>query len=278
MALNPDVVGSVTDPVIATWSSTDALLYAVGVGAGVNDLAVTTENTSGIEQVVLPTFAVTIGWGRVPTLTGIGEFDPALLVHSGQGVVLHRPIPVAGTATLVGRVDSMWDKGSAAVVETSTTASVDDEPLFTTTASVFIRGAGGWGGERGPAPTDLVAPDGVPHGSATMRTTPDQALIYRLSGDRNPLHSDPAFAARGGFDRPILHGLCSYGFTSRALLWHLCDGDPAGFKSMTGRFVSPVVPGDELTVRWWRVDRHRAVFTTLVGERVVIDRGGFEWD
>jgi acyl dehydratase len=107
----------------------------------------------------------------------------------------------------------------------------------------------------------------------TLTTSPDQAFVYRLSGDRNPLHTDPSFAALGGFDRPILHGLCTYGFTGRMLLKALCDNDVAKFHHIEGRFSSPVLPGDELTVRIWKTNPGEAVFTTSVGDRVVIDQG-----
>jgi acyl dehydratase len=118
-----------------------------------------------------------------------------------------------------------------------------------------------------------VPPDRAPDHQVTYQTSPDQALIYRLSGDRNPLHSDPAFAAMGGFDRPILHGLCTYGFTGRALLNTLCNGVAGRFRHIEGRFASPVVPGEPLTVSMWTIDDGVALFTTSVGERAVIDQG-----
>jgi acyl dehydratase len=167
----------------------------------------------------------------------------------------------------------MYDKGKAAVVVTETTAVLDGEPLYTNTASVFIRGEGGWGGERGPSGPRNVPPERAPDHSVTYQTSPDQALVYRLSGDRNPLHSDPSFAAMGGFDRPILHGLCTYGFTGRALLHTLCAGDPARFHHIEGRFTSPVFPGEALTIDMWSTGDGEAVFVTRVGDRPVIDQG-----
>ena len=216
---------------------------------------------------------VVIGWGKGSAMGNIGSFNPALLVHGQQSVTLHRPVPVEGTATLQSEVTAMYDKGKAAVVVNATTAVMDGEPLYTNTASVFIRGEGGWGGERGPSGPQNVPPEREPDHQVTYQTTPDQALVYRLSGDRNPLHSDPSFAAMGGFDRPILHGLCSYGFTGRALLNTLCDGDPTGFGHMEGRFTSPVYPGEALTVNMWNTAPGEAVFVTSVGERAVIDQG-----
>jgi acyl dehydratase len=273
MALNPDAVGSKTEPIEASWTSKDALLYAIGIGAGTDELAFTTENTSGVDQQVFPTFPVVVGWGRGSAVSQIGSFDPAMLVHGQQSVTLHRPIPVEGTATLQSEVVAMYDKGKAAVVVTATEATLGGEPLFTASGSLFIRGEGGWGGDRGPSGPRNEAPDRAPDHSVSYQTSPDQALVYRLSGDRNPLHSDPAFAALGGFDRPILHGLCTYGFTGRALLHTLCGSDPARFHHIEGRFTSPVLPGEALTVDMWQVGDGEAVFVTRAGDRPVIDQG-----
>lgn len=273
MPLNPDAVGSKSEPVEVSWTSKDCLLYAVGIGAGTDELAFTTENTNGVEQQVFPTFPVVIGWGRVSAMGNIGSFNPALLVHGQQSVTLHRPIPVEGTATVQGEVTAMYDKGKAAVVVSAETATMDGEPLYTKTMSAFIRGEGGWGGDRGPSGPQNVPPDREPDHRVTYQTSPDQALVYRLSGDRNPLHSDPAFAAMGGFDRPILHGLCTYGFTGRALLHTLCGSDPGRFHHVEGRFTSPVLPGEALTISMWETGGGEALFTTAVGDRLVIDQG-----
>ena len=282
MPLNPDAVGAVGDPRTMSWDSKDALLYAVGIGAGQADLAYTTENTANTPQRVFPTFAVVAGSGHMSpgrrAMEGIGTFNFAMLVHGTQSVTLHRPIPVEATATMNDRVVAMYDKGKAAVVVMANEVALDSgEPLFTTTSSVFIRGEGGWGGERGPSGPQNVPPETDPDHTVSMRTSPDQAFVYRLSGDRNPLHTDPSFAAIGGFDRPILHGLCSYGFTGRALLAELCDNDDGRFRHIEARFSSPVMPGDELTVRIWRTTTGEAVFTTSVGDRVVIDQGLFRY-
>jgi acyl dehydratase len=273
MPLNPDAVGSKGEPVEVSWTSKDCLLYAVGIGAGTHELAFTTENTNDVEQQVFPTFPVVIGWGKGTAMGKIGSFNPALLVHGQQSVTLHRPIPVEGSATLQSEVTGMYDKGKAAVVVTTTTATLDDEPLYANTASVFIRGEGGWGGDRGPSGSRNDPPEREPDRRVTYETSPNQALLYRLSGDRNPLHSDPAFAAMGGFDRPILHGLCTYGFTGRALLHTFCGSDPARFHHVEGRFTSPVLPGEALTVNMWEAGDGEVVFTTAAGDRVVIDQG-----
>jgi acyl dehydratase len=203
-----------------------------------------------------------------------------MLVHGQQAVTLHRPIPVSGTAVLTGRIVAMYDKGKAAVVVTATDAvdKADGKTLWTSTNSLFIRGEGGWGGDRGPSGPQNVPPDRAPDFEVTYQTTKDQALVYRLNGDRNPLHSDPSFAQMGGFDQPILHGLCTYGFTGRALLHSLCGGDSDKFRHIEGRFASPVLPGEALTIRIWKTEAGQAVFTTSVGDRVVLDQGLVRFD
>ncbi len=145
-----------------------------------------------------------------------------------------------------------------------------------TRASLFCRGEGGWGGDRGPS-VKIEFPEREADHQITYKTREDQALTYRLSGDRNPLHSDPSFAAMGGFEKPILHGLCTWGFTGRALLSALCGGDPSRFKSMNSRFSKIVIPGDELTIFMW-VDGNRALFRTAnQNGDIVIDQGTFEF-
>ncbi|HVM52574.1 MAG TPA: MaoC/PaaZ C-terminal domain-containing protein [Acidimicrobiales bacterium] len=274
MPINPDAVGAEAGPVERSWTSKDALLYAVGVGAGTSELPFTTENSKGITQQVLPTFAVIAGAGA-PAMAAAGDIDFTQLVHGEQAFELAGPIPVEGTVSTTSRITGIYDKGKGAVIATEST-SVDAktaEPRFTTRSSVYIRGAGGFGGDRGPSGGGNEPPDRTPDVEISYQTLPDQALVYRLSGDRNPLHSDPEFAKLAGFDRPILHGLCTYGFTGRALLHGLCDGDPARFRSMAGRFSSPVFPGDELTVSMWRVGDGEAVFTTRTqtGQVVITD-------
>jgi acyl dehydratase len=276
--INPDAVGTKSDPVRRSWTSKDALLYAVGIGAGAEDplaeLEFTTENSRDVTQRTLPTFPVVIaplGGG----MEKIGTFNPVMLVHGEMGVTLHREVPVEGELEGVTEITGIYDKGSGAVVATETRSTLvsDGQPLCTTRSSVFLRGEGGFGGDRGPS-TALEAPTDEPDHEVTYATRADQALTYRLSGDRNPLHSDPKFAEAAGFPRPILHGLCTYGFTGRALLHTLCDGDPARFTSMDARFKSPVFPGEALTVQVWRVGDGEARFQTLGPDgRVVVDSG-----
>ena len=275
MPIDPSAVGSESGPVERSWTSKDALLYAVGVGAGTAELPFTTENSAGIDQQVLPTFAVIVGAGGAP-FGMVGDIDFTQLVHGEQAIELAGPIPVEGTVKTTGKITGIYDKGKGAVIATES-VSVDattGEPRFTTRSSVYIRGAGGFGGERGPSGPRNVPPERDPDHRVSYLTSPDQALVYRLSGDRNPLHSDPEFAKLGGFDRPILHGLCTYGFTGRALLHSLCSGDPNRFRSMEGRFSSPVFPGETLTIRAWDTGDGEAVFQTAADDgRVVLDGG-----
>jgi acyl dehydratase len=277
MALDHGLVGVASDPVQRTWRSDDVILYALGVGAGAPDptaeLAFTTENTTGVELRALPTFAVLAAAAR--TGRRLGDFDPAQLVHAEQAFELHAPLPVDGRVQVVATVTQIADKGSGALVSTENTAT-DAETgalLVTTRSGVFIRGEGGFGRSGGPS-VEWALPDRAPDEQVRYATRPEQALLYRLSGDRNPLHSDPAFAARGGFARPILHGLCTYGFTGRALLHALCGSDPDRFDAMSGRFTRPVLPGQELVVSIWSDTPGSALFRTATDDgTVVIDRG-----
>jgi acyl dehydratase len=273
MPLNPDAVGNLSESSEVSWSSKDTLLYAVSLGCGTGELQYATENTKDVRQQVLPTYPVVIPGGG-GAMRDIGTFNPAMLVHASQSVTLHQPLPVEGRATVVGKIVGMYDKGKAGIVamETNATAA-DGTPLYTTGSSVFIRGEGGWGGDRGPSGAQNVPPEREPDHTVTYQTSPDQALLYRLNGDRNPLHSDPSFAAMGGFDRPILHGLCTYGFTGRALVHAVAGGESANFKHIEGRFASPVIPGEALTIRVWVTGDAEAVFNTSAGDRVVIDQG-----
>jgi len=278
MPLNLDAVGTVSEPTESSWDSKDAILYALGVGAGTDELAFVTENSIDVDQRVLPTMPVVLG-AIGGGLSNLGDFNWAMLVHGEQGVRLHQPLPVSGTVSSQTEITGIYDKGKGALVvmETRSTDVGTGEPLFDTMMSAFIRGEGGFGGDRGPSGPQNVPPERDPDHSVTYQTRPDQALLYRLSGDRNPLHSDPQFAALAGFDRPILHGLCTFGFTGRALLHTLCDSDPARFTAMDGRFSLPVFPGEALTVNMW-VDGSEAVFQTTGDDgRVVLDAGKCEF-
>ena len=279
MSWNLDAVGAEVAPVEHSWTSKDALLYSLGVGAGVQDpfgfeLGFTTENSQGTAQRVLPTFGVAIAFQN-SAFSLAGSFDPTLSVHGEQGISLEGPLPPEGRVVTVGRLTGIFDKGSGAVVTTEA-RSVDaasGELMFTTSSSLFVRGAGGFGGPRGPAAA-RTRPDREPDLVLRAETRRDQALLYRLSGDRNPLHSDPTFAQRAGFGTPILHGLCTFGFAGRLLLHALCESDPSRFVSMHSRFARPVRPGEPLVVHVWRGEAGQATFLVETEPgTVAIDEG-----
>ncbi|MEU4655837.1 MaoC/PaaZ C-terminal domain-containing protein [Streptomyces sp. NPDC023723] len=241
------------------WDHKDVLLYHLGIGAGVpatdpRELRYTLESRLH----VLPSFATVAGAGVPGVIDGLSwpgvDVDLARVLHGGQRVRVRRPLPVRGTATLTSRIVAVYDKGKAAVLVLRREAADADGPLWTDDAEIFVRGAGGWGGERGPAGRAEV-PGGEPGAVVERRVREEQALLYRLSGDWNPLHADPAFAARAGFERPVLHGLCTYGSTLKAVVDTLLDGDVTRVRDCRARFAGVVYPGETLRVRmWW--ERH----------------------
>lgn len=278
MGLDHGIVGVQHGPWTRSWTSDDALLYAIAVGAGQADptaeLAFTTENTADVTQQVLPTWAIVLGQFGGPPPTHLSGVDFTQLLHAEQSLTLHKPLPVAGTVSLKSTVTDLYDKGTAAVVVTKLEATdpASDAPVFTTRSSVFIRGEGGWGGDRGPK-SEFSFPERAPDSEPRFTTSVNQALIYRLTGDHNPLHSDPKFAAAAGFQRPILHGLATYGITARLLVNEFCAGDAGKLSTIDGRFTKPVIPGDELVVSAWR-DGDTVLFrTTNAAGDVVLDRG-----
>ncbi|MEU1297868.1 MaoC/PaaZ C-terminal domain-containing protein [Streptomyces sp. NPDC005840] len=240
------------------WTRKDVLLYHLGLGAGTpatdpDELRYTLESRLH----VLPSFATVAGSGSPGVISGLSmpgvDVDLARVLHGGQSLTLHRPIPVEGAATATGRIAAVHDKGKAAVLVMRTEVADEQGPLWTNDAQIFVRGEGGWGGDRGPA-TRLAPPGGPPDRTVERTVREDQALLYRLSGDWNPLHADPDFAKRAGFDRPILHGLCTYGMTLKAVVDTLLDGDPSRVRSYATRFAGVVVPGETLRIRMWRPD------------------------
>ncbi|KWX67736.1 MaoC/PaaZ C-terminal domain-containing protein [Mycobacterium sp. NAZ190054] len=265
MPLDPDAIGATTPPQLFTWTDRDTLLYALGVGAGTADLALTTENSHDIDQQVLPTYAV-IACSPFAAATKIGSFDFSRLLHGSQSIRVFAPLPPSGSLSVVNEVADIQDKGEGknAVVMLKATGSDPDtgQVVAETLTTLVIRGAGGFGGRPGQRPPAPEIPEREPDARLALPTREDQALIYRLSGDRNPLHSDPWFAALAGFPKPILHGLCTYGVAGRALVTELGGGDAAKVTAIAARFTSPVFPGDTLTTSIWRVGEGRAVFRT----------------
>lgn len=257
--LSTDLVGHSFDPIETSWDSKDVLLYACGVGARPpGELDVLFE---GKGPKVLPTFGVIPGMLAMGSLFSAGlDIDPMMILHGEQAITLHREIPASSRARVTGRISEIWDKGKAAVLGCEGTVEDDDGPLFTTTATLFVRGAGGFGGERGPSTAERnVPPERPPDHVVEDITRTEQAAIYRLSGDRNPLHIDPDFATMAGFDVPFLHGLCTYGFVGRAILKALCHGDTSRFGSFEARFADQVYPGDSIITKLWVVGHGEAI-------------------
>ena len=287
MALDPSAIGAVTEPRTYQWTDRDTMLYALGVGAGTDDLAFTTENSHDIAQQVLPTFAVIccMGFGAAGL---VGSFNAGMLLHGSQEIRLSAPLPATGSLSVVAEVADIQDKGEGknGIIILRARGSDPDTgaQVAETLTTLVIRGAGGFGGQPGQRPAAPEFPDREPDARIALPTRSDQALIYRLSGDRNPLHSDPWFARElAGFDKPILHGLCSYGFAGRALLAELAGGQAAKLTAIGARFSAPVFPGETLTTSIWRTGSGRAVYRTEASgadgsnTRVVLDDGVAEY-
>jgi acyl dehydratase len=272
-------VGTPGELTAVEWTPRDVILYALGVGAGQVDssaeLQFTTENSDGVDLQVLPGFGVVqaMTHGRRPS---IGKIPLAKVLHGEQSFVCHEPLRPTGRGTVQATITGVYDQGSSAHIVTDLvlTDGESGHELITTTSTIVVRGEGEFGGERRPT-REWERPAGSPDVQVRAEVRPDQALLYRLSGDRNPLHSDPTFAKRAGFDRPILHGMCTFGVTSRVLINEICDGDATLVSAMSGRFSKPVLPGEPLTVKAWRTDNGvRYVVENPSGE-IVLDRGDF---
>ncbi|WP_199552480.1 MaoC/PaaZ C-terminal domain-containing protein [Streptomyces sp. N35] len=240
-----------------TWDHKDIQLYHLGLGAGIpatdpDELRYTLES----KLQVLPSFATVAGGGMAAAggLSAPGiDVNLAAVLHGGQKVTLHRPIPVKGKAVQSSTIPAVYDKGKAAVIVMRSEVTDDEGPLWTCDTQIFVRGEGGFGGERGPSDR-LELPARAPDKTVEKTIREDQALLYRLSGDWNPLHADPEFAKLAGFDKPILHGLCSYGMTLKAIVDSVLDGDVTRVRSYTTRFAGVVFPGETLRIRIWQLD------------------------
>ncbi|MEO8114243.1 MAG: MaoC/PaaZ C-terminal domain-containing protein [Phenylobacterium sp.] len=278
----PDILDQKTEPYTFTYGDKDVMLYALGIGLGADplderELAFVYEK----DLKVVPTAATVLAANGRPAR---GSTPPAqkpghrpsqinflMVVHGEQKVELHKPLPASGTFTAAGRTTGAFDKGKdkgAVIYNETVWTDEKGDKVATLTGSTFARGDGGFGGPSDGAPEPHVTPSRKPDLSVDLGTRPDQALLYRLNGDRNPLHSDPDFARRAGFPKPILHGLCTYGITCRAVLQAITGYDPDQIASHEVRFSSPVFPGEMVTVDLWK-DGAVISFEARVKERNV---------
>ncbi|WP_030571618.1 MaoC/PaaZ C-terminal domain-containing protein [Streptomyces aureocirculatus] len=256
-----------------TWDHKDVQLYHLGLGAGANpDLPNPATDPDELRYTlesrlhVLPSFATVAGagMGMMGGLSAPGiDVNLAAVLHGGQRVELHRPIPAEGRAATTSKVAAVYDKGKAAVIVLRSEAADDEGPLWTSDAQIFVRGEGGFGGERGPS-ARLDVPQRPFDRTVERPVRADQALLYRLSGDWNPLHADPEFAKLGGFDRPILHGLCTYGMTLKAVVDTVLGGDVTRVRAYTTRFTGVVFPGETLRIGMWESQGRVQVVVTAV--------------
>ncbi len=268
MAIKLDLVGKKSDPVPFVYTWKDAVLYSLAVGAKESELDFLYE---GRGPKVLPTFAVVPSFASMISVAGNLGANPMMILHGEQAIRLHRPIAPSGKLSTTSEVKAIYDKGKGAlVVVEALTVDEKHEPVFDNTFSIFVRGEGGFGGERGPEAVKSDAPNRAPDFEVVEATSREQALLYRLCGDINPLHADPGLAKFGGFDRPILHGLCTFGFAGRAILKSVCNGDPLKLRSFGVRFAGPVFPGDTLTTRGWKNPDGRYLVTTSTQENKVV--------
>ncbi len=244
----------------AEYNADDVILYHLGIGAGVPATdARELEYTYEKNLKVLPSFVVVANRrsrsaSRQRGLTDLPglSFNLAMLLHGEQDIEIHQPLPTAAKTSTEGRIADVFDKGKAAlIIMESKTADEQGQPLYTARASLFVRGEGGFGGPSGPKAGNQP-PERKPDGVVESKTLPQQALLSRLNGDKNPLHADPEFAKTAGFDAPIIHGLCSYGIACKAIVDHVLDGDTTAVARYQARFAGVAWPGETYLVAYWR--------------------------
>ena len=273
MPIDPSIaIGAEVGTREFSWTSSDVLLYQLAVGAGSRagdnvsaDALRWTLDDDALQ--VLPSFAVvapTFHETDPPALDLPGcDINLAQVVHGAQHVRVNGPLPASGTAKLTTRITDVWDKGKAAVIwQEGVATGPGGTEMWRVRSSIFVKGEGGWGGNRGES-TAVIVPDRAPDRSTTYTVTPQQALLYRLCGDRNPLHSDPAFAKAAGFPAPILHGLCTYGIVLREVIDLMLDGDASAVGGFGARFAGVVFPGETLSIDAWDVPDGIAVTVTV---------------
>ncbi len=257
-SLSPQLVGTEFEPVQISWNDKDTMLYALGVGAKPeSELDYLYE---GRGPLVLPTYAVIPGMRALGNISQAVKLKIQRLLHGEQSVELLRPLPANAEITLSSQISEVWDKGKAGVIGVTAEATDADGPMFRTHATLFYIGGGDFGGEPGPSTSGKnLPPDREPDHVVDYHTSEEQGALYRLSGDRVALHIDPEFAQKAGYDKPFMHGLCTYGFVGRAILSSLCDGDPSRFKSMTGRFAERVQFEDTIITKIWKTGDGEAI-------------------
>lgn len=269
------------DTVRADWSPRDTILYNLGIGFGPAAIRDEAQLRFVLEDrlVAFPTMATVQGMSMGVFSDDRYGIDYAGVLHGEEWIELLGPLPAAGALRAVTAVERIWDRGAekGAILQTRKTIYAADEqaPLAHTRTVLMLRRNGGFGGSAEGAPAVATAPDRAPDGSVTIATQPDQALIYRLSGDRNPLHADPQVARKAGFPGPILHGMATYGVVARAIVEAACDGDPAALRSFGLRFSSPVYPGETLRTDFWMLGKGACAFrATVVDRDVLVATGG----
>lgn len=268
--LDLSIIGKKTDETIFKYNWKDVVLYALGIGARINDLQFVYEGYSdGLK--VLPSYACIIAAAGLQ-LKKLGKLDFSRFVHGEQSIKLYRSFSPSGEIICRGEVNNIFDKGKAAVIHMKVSGyTKEDEHIFDTKWVFFYLGGGGFGGEQGPKTETITPPEGkAPDFSISYKTTEAQAALYRLNGDFNPLHIDPEFAGRSGrFKGPILHGLCTYGFATRAIVDSICNGDVEHFKEFKARFTHEVYPGETLITEGWK-DNDRYIIQVRTENSVVL--------
>lgn len=272
MAIDPRrAVGADLGTTTVSWDEEDVILYNLALGAGdpsdgPGELRYVYEGDLHVIPTygTVPPFAMMMALGQADGI----DIDLVRILHGNQQITIHSPIPTSGTVTQTGTVVDVYDRvrGALVVLEVVSTLEKTGEPLFTNRAGVYVRGEGGFGGEPGPGPVN-TAPERDPDTVVESPTLAQQALLYRLaSGDRNPLHADPAFAAMAGFERPILHGLCTYGVVARSVIDAALDGDTDAVAGFDARFSGHVFPGETLVTSIWD-EGERLVVSAATKER-----------
>ncbi|MCP4676841.1 MAG: MaoC family protein [Deltaproteobacteria bacterium] len=265
MGIDLSSVGTVVGPVVQSYNWRDVALYAIGIGAGTEDLDYLLDDPG---TKVVPTFGVIPAFEPIfEALKKMGG-NLVTLLHSGERTELIRPFPPEGEMHTTVEIKGIWDMKIGALTFIESETVIDGEPVARTTWQLLLRGEGGFKGERPPKLLRVTPPgDEEPAFQIEVPTSRNQALLYRLNGDINPIHARPEAAEKAGFDRPILHGLCSYGIAARVALKALAGDDPARFHAFEARFAKVVMPGDTLVVEGWTLEKEgNAAITVTVKE------------